>query len=213
MRFLPRSRMPVRTAALLLALFVSFPTMQASAFSRKAVASRVAVLGLELTEAESDSPTDAVALSLAELEAAEAESEAYLPHAWPVRFSEDGRISSLFGDRLDPFTGTTVEFHGGIDLADRLNSKIYASDSGTVIAAERAGGYGLSVKIDHGNGYITRYSHCSSLLVEEGDEVKQGQIIATMGQTGRATGVHLDFRVYLDGELIDPMLVLDEVAD
>ena len=71
------------------------------------------------------------------------------------------------------------------------------------------GSFGLTILIDHGNGYETRYSHCSNLLVSEGDTVVQGQIIATMGATGRATGVHCDFRVYLDGTAIDPMTVLD----
>ena len=74
-------------------------------------------------------------------------------------------------------------------------------------------GYGLNILIDHGNGYQTRYSHCNSLLVAAGDEVSQGQVIATMGATGRVTGVHLDFRVYLDGAAINPLSVLDPPED
>ena len=118
---------------------------------------------------------------------------------------------SPFGSRVDPVTGEGSEFHGGIDLADRPNTKIHASASGVVVEARDYGGYGLNILIDHGNGYQSRYSHCNSLLVSEGDEVRQGQVIATMGATGRVTGVHLDFRIYLDEEAIDPLILLDEL--
>ncbi len=147
-------------------------------------------------------------LSLESVKARQADDES-TPHVWPVRFGESGYISSFFGTRLDPVTGESTQFHGGIDLADKAGTKIHASASGTVVEATDFAGYGLTILIDHGNGYQSRYSHCSALLVEEGDEVTQGQVIATMGATGRVTGVHLDFRIYLDGELIDPMTVLD----
>ena len=157
----------------------------------------------ELFEAE-------ITISLEEIKAREDNTDEYIPHVWPVRFSEHGYISSNFGTRTDPLTGEGLVFHGGIDLADRPGSKIHASASGVVLDAYDSEGYGLTILIDHGNGYQTRYSHCNSMLVAEGDEVSQGQVIATMGATGRATGVHLDFRVYLDGGAIDPLTVLDE---
>lgn len=138
-----------------------------------------------------------------------AQAEEDFPSVWPVRFSENGYISSFFGSRIDPVTGESSEFHAGIDLADKPNTKIHAAASGTVTEARDYGGYGLTILIDHGNGYETRYSHCNSLLVAEGDTVSQGQVIATMGATGRVTGVHCDFRVYLDGTAIDPLTVLD----
>ena len=153
-----------------------------------------------------------VTLSLEELKAQE-ESEEYIPHVWPVRFSDHGYISSYYGTRIDPITGEGSEFHGGIDLADKLNTKIHASASGVVTEAEESSGYGLYILIDHGNGYQSRYSHCNSLLVSVGDEVRQGQIIATMGATGRVTGVHCDFRIYLDGAAIDPLTVLDPLDE
>ena len=151
-----------------------------------------------------------VSLSLEEIKSREDVSEEYIPHVWPVRLSERGYISSGFGLRIDPVTGEGSEYHRGIDLADKLGTKIHASASGVVVEAYDSEGYGLNILIDHGNGYQTRYSHCNSMLVAEGDEVSQGQVIATMGATGRATGVHLDFRVYLDGTAIDPLTVLDE---
>lgn len=137
------------------------------------------------------------------------EALTYIPHAWPVHFSEIGIITSYFGYRINPTEGVGTEFHGGVDLADKPNSKIFAAGTGTVVEAEENGGYGLTILIDHGNGYQSRYCHCSSLMVSVGDSVRQGEIIATMGRTGRATGVHLDFRVYIDGSLVDPLEILD----
>ena len=162
------------------------------------------ISGSELFEAE-------VTISLEEIKAQEQEdsSEEFFPHVWPVRFSDHGYISSGYGSRIDPITGEGTEFHCGIDLADQLGTKIHAAASGTVVEAWEYRGFGLTILVDHGNGYETRYSHCNSLLVSVGDTVSQGQIIATMGATGRATGVHCDFRVYLHGETIDPMKVLD----
>ena len=149
-------------------------------------------------------------LTLEEIKAREDMSEEYIPHVWPVRFSDHGYVSSRFGMRIDPVTGEGSEFHRGIDLADKLNTKIHAAASGVVIEAYDSEGYGLNILIDHGNGYQSRYSHCNCLLVSEGDTVSQGQVIATMGATGRVTGVHCDFRIYWDGTAIDPLTVLDE---
>ncbi len=198
------------TAALLIALAAVLPAVSAGAQNLPSDTAPMTgrrsfdLLGSsELHEAE-------VTISLEEIKAREDDSEEYVPHVWPVRFSDHGYISSYFGTRIDPVTGEGLEFHGGIDLADKPGTKIHASASGVVVDAYESGGFGLNILIDHGNGYQTRYSHCNSMLVEEGDTVKQGQVIATMGATGRVTGVHLDFRVYLDGEAIDPLLLLDE---
>jgi murein DD-endopeptidase MepM/ murein hydrolase activator NlpD len=198
------------TAALLIALAAVLPAVSAGAQNLPSDTAPMTgrrsfdLLGSsELHEAE-------VTISLEEIKAREDDSEEYVPHVWPVRFSDHGYISSYFGTRIDPVTGEGLEFHGGIDLADKPGTKIHASASGVVVDAYESAGFGLNILIDHGNGYQTRYSHCNSMLVEEGDTVKQGQVIATMGATGRVTGVHLDFRVYLDGEAIDPLLLLDE---
>ena len=143
---------------------------------------------------------------------APADASVYYPHVWPVVFSEVGYISSGFGWRTDPITGAKGDYHQAVDFADRHGSRIYASAAGRVVSVGSSSGYGLNLVLDHGNGYQTRYAHCSRLLVEAGDTVEQGQFIALMGATGRATGTHLDFRVYLDGAAIDPMLTLDPVA-
>ena len=134
----------------------------------------------------------------------------YYPSFWPVSFSEVGYISSYYGLRTDPVDGIGTEWHMGLDLADRHNTEIKAAASGTVIEVRCTEGYGETLVIDHGNGLQTRYSHCSSILVSEGDVVTQGQLIALMGNTGRSTGTHLDFRVYADGYAVDPLDYLEQ---
>ena len=198
-------------AALLIALAVVLPAVSAGAQNLPTDTTPMTgrrsfdLLGSsELYEAE-------VTISLEEIKAREDNSDEYIPHVWPVRFSEHGYISSYFGTRVDPITGEGLVFHGGVDLADKPGTKIHASASGVVVDASESEGFGMNILIDHGNGYQSRYSHCNRMLVEKGDVVSQGQVIATMGATGRVTGVHLDFRIYLDEEAIDPLILLDEL--
>ena len=122
---------------------------------------------------------------------------------WPVPCSM--RITSRFGNRIDPFTGQ-VRYHSGIDI-DGYNHEGYpiiAADGGTVVTATYNDGYGNYVIIDHGNGYMTLYGHMSGHAVSYGDVVSQGQTIGYLGATGRATGTHCHFEVFLDGNRIDP---------
>lgn len=128
-----------------------------------------------------------------------------IPTIWPV----SGRISDTFGYRKDPFTRRRAD-HEGLDLAADRGTGVKASASGKVIFAGRNGGYGLSLIIDHGKGLNTRYGHCSKLLVEEGQVVKKGDIIAKVGSTGRSTGPHLHFEILLYGTPVDPLLYLDK---
>lgn len=120
---------------------------------------------------------------------------------WPL----EGRISSPFGDRTI-FGGES--FHRGLDIAAPSGTPIAASASGQVIWSGEKGTYGNLVKLDHGNGYVSYYAHCSALLVEEGDWVEQGQTIALVGSTGRSTGPHCHFELLWQGELLDPQLCL-----
>lgn len=197
----------VRLPAAVLCIGALLSSFSVQAFS--AVRSMAAV-DLELLATPPVADTGALAHTLDEAEALLAESDTYIPHVWPVEFSEVGYISSCYGPRLDPVTGESIRFHAGVDLADRSGSKIYAAAAGTVAKLENDwDGLGLNLVIDHGNGYTTRYSHLSGALAEEGDLVEQGQLIALMGSSGYSTGSHLDFRVYLDGLPIDPMGVLD----
>jgi LysM repeat protein len=106
---------------------------------------------------------------------------------WPTAVH---RITQYFGQRL------TSRFHTGVDIAGPQGTPIYAADDGVVlIAGWNRGGYGNMVIIDHGGGFFTRYGHASKLLVQAGDSVTKGQVIALMGTTGRSTGPHLHFEV------------------
>lgn len=130
-----------------------------------------------------------------------------IPARWPV---DSRNITSEFGSRSNPFGGSSTENHWGIDVGCSWGAPIYAAGQGEVIVSEWESGYGYTVVIDHGNGYISRYSHCSSLSVEAGNIVEAGDIIAKVGSTGRSTGPHLDFRIQYNGEYVDPLQILRE---
>lgn len=94
--------------------------------------------------------------------------------------------------------------HTGIDLGGAIGTAIYAYKSGTVTFAGWGTGYGLHVKVDHGNGMSTLYAHCSELLVSAGQQVSEGQMIAKIGMTGYTTGPHVHFEVRLNGVPVNP---------
>lgn len=127
------------------------------------------------------------------------------PEGRPV---SSGYISSRFGWRSDPFTGRRA-FHEGIDFAGREGNDVVAVASGVVTWSGDRSGYGQMVEVNHGNGYATRYGHNSELLVNVGDTVKRGDVIAHMGKTGRATGPNLHFEVLRDGQQVDPLTVIN----
>ncbi len=117
--------------------------------------------------------------------------------AWPL----SGTITSRFGYR-DIFGGSS--FHSGLDIAAPYGTQISAADGGTVTFVGWRGSYGQTVIITHDNGMVTYYAHCSSLLVNTGDKVYQGQAIARVGMTGTATGYHCHFEVRVNGQSVDP---------
>ena len=127
-----------------------------------------------------------------------------LPSGLPV---ESGYVSSGFGSRLDPFTGFEGP-HEGIDLAAPPGTPILAAASGIVSYADEGGSYGMLVEITHGGGYVTRYAHNASILVQPGETVRRGDTIALLGSTGRSTAPHLHFEVLRDGYPVDPLQYL-----
>jgi len=114
-----------------------------------------------------------------------------LPTMLPIRGAP---ISSGFGMRSDPFTGLPA-MHEGLDLAAVVGTPVMAAGGGIVIFAGHQHDFGNLVEIDHGNGIVTRYAHCSRLEVKEGEVVRRGQIIAVVGDTGHSTGPHLHFEI------------------
>lgn len=122
---------------------------------------------------------------------------------WPVPSST--LITSRFGYRSDPFTGEQ-RWHSGIDI-DGFNKEGYdivAADGGTVITASSDGGYGNYVIIDHGNYTQTLYAHMSYIAVSVGQSVSQGQVIGGLGSSGRSTGTHCHYEIFVNGERTDP---------
>ncbi|MGV3551891.1 M23 family metallopeptidase [Rhizobium sp.] len=118
------------------------------------------------------------------------------------------KITSLFGNRLDPFFGK-LAMHAGIDFRQTTGAEVKSTGAGVVIHAGTAGGYGIMVEIDHGNGITTRYAHLSKALVKQGDKVEAGDLIAMSGSTGRSTGPHLHYEVRRNGTAMDPMRFLN----
>lgn len=116
----------------------------------------------------------------------------------------DGRVTGQFGWRVDPVTGE-LRFHIGVDIAAPEGTPIKAAADGTVISAGWQGAYGRTVMIDHGGGWQTLYGHCSELLVEEGQAVTRGDVIAKVGSSGFATGPHVQWNVYHEGTHVDPL--------
>jgi LAS superfamily LD-carboxypeptidase LdcB len=114
-----------------------------------------------------------------------------------------GPVTSEFGWRTHPISGT-LKFHNGIDFGDGYGTPIRASNCGTVILAERTGGYGNYTCIDHGNNVVTCNAHQSRISVRSGQTVKQGEIIGYVGSTGFSTGPHLHFEFKLRGQFKDP---------
>lgn len=119
-----------------------------------------------------------------------------------------GRITSKFGYRTNPFTGSR-EFHYGLDIANDTGTSIYSARQGTVIKTGNTSNYGKYVIISHGGGFQTLYAHLSQILVTEGKQVPQGYKIAEMGTTGYSTGPHLHFAVYKNGDAVDPEFYLE----
>lgn len=128
------------------------------------------------------------------------------PSTWPVR----GYLSSPFGNRTDPFTGLP-DFHPGLDISTPIGTKVQTPADGVVIFCGVKGGYGNAVVIDHGYGVLTRYAHLIGFNVKPGQRVRRGDVIAFVGQTGRANAPHLHYEVWVNDQAQNPIqFILDE---
>ncbi|HND28365.1 MAG TPA: peptidoglycan DD-metalloendopeptidase family protein [Myxococcota bacterium] len=116
----------------------------------------------------------------------------------------DGVLTSGFGMRADPIHGK-ARFHQGVDIGARSGAPIHAVQPGKVIFAGQSGGFGNLVVLDHGDGLVTRYAHCSQIGVVEGQQVGENEVIGAVGSTGHSTGPHLHFEVRKNGEAVDPL--------
>ena len=128
-----------------------------------------------------------------------------IPRISPVAMSPQYRLSDKYGMRIDPIDGK-YRMHAGIDLAGPKGDPIYVTGNGVV---ESVGfdfyGYGNYVLVDHGFGYKTRYAHLTKANVRKGDSVSRGQIIGTLGSTGKSTGPHLHYEVIHINKTVNPL--------
>ena len=125
----------------------------------------------------------------------------HTPSIWPV---DGGRLTEHFGKRRDPFTHQ-IRPHYGIDIGAKRGTHIYATADGVVKEAKRKYGFGKVIIIDHGHGFETIYGHLHSFAVSPGQEVKRGDMIAAIGNTGRSTAPHLHYEVRIDGKPVNPL--------
>jgi murein DD-endopeptidase MepM/ murein hydrolase activator NlpD len=126
----------------------------------------------------------------------------HVPLTTPVH-GQQFELTSGFGARVDPFT-RHVAFHPGVDFGGPWGSVVASTAPGVVVWAGDRGGYGNMVEIDHGYGFHTRYGHLSSILVRVGARVDKGTPIGKLGSTGRSTGPHVHYEVWLADVVRDP---------
>jgi murein DD-endopeptidase MepM/ murein hydrolase activator NlpD len=121
------------------------------------------------------------------------------PSIWPV----DGRLMGAFGQRTDPFSGEGA-FHAGVDISAPTGTPVRATADGIVVFAQMENGYGRLLKVNHGSGVQTCYAHLSRFYVQEGQDVRRGEVIGAVGTSGRVTAPHLHYEVRLGGAPVNP---------
>lgn len=127
------------------------------------------------------------------------------PAIQPISFADLSHFGSSFGMRFHPIL-KRVRPHNGIDLTAPKGTNIYASADGKVVqAAYTTGGFGRKILIDHGFGYKTLYGHCNKILVTKGQEVKRGEVIGLVGNTGLSKGSHLHYEVWINNRPVNPI--------
>ncbi len=122
------------------------------------------------------------------------------PSIWPVR----GWVTSEFGPRENPFESSGIEFHRGLDIATRMGKEIRATADGLVSEVAYRADDGHVVRIDHGYGLATSYCHLQKPAVKQGVRVKRGEVIGYVGNTGRSTGPHLHYAVFVNNVPVNP---------
>lgn len=127
-----------------------------------------------------------------------------IPAIQPISNKDLRRTASGYGTRIDPIYGTT-KFHAGMDFSAPLGTDVYATGDGTVVKVGWETGYGNTVEIDHGFGYMTRYAHLQEFKTQVGKKVVRGEVIAGVGSTGKSTGPHLHYEVHVKGEVVNPV--------
>ncbi len=122
------------------------------------------------------------------------------PSLWPV----EGRITSSFGQRTDPFSGDEGVFHRGVDISSPYGTRVVAPADGVVWFADLMNGYGRVIVLDHGQGITTLYGHLSGFAVSPGQNIHRGDTLGYVGESGRSTGPHLHYEVRIFNTPVNP---------
>jgi murein DD-endopeptidase MepM/ murein hydrolase activator NlpD len=125
------------------------------------------------------------------------------PSIWPVA----GWLSSYYGTRTDPFNDEK-SFHPGLDISADYGTPVLATADGTIQSAGPSGAYGNMVVVDHGFGIATKYGHLSRIAVVSDQRIKRGDVLGYVGTSGRSTGPHLHYEIWMNGRLTNPMTLL-----
>lgn len=128
-----------------------------------------------------------------------------LPIGLPIQ--NDFRLTSGYGLRHDPFTGS-LAMHEGVDFSAEIGTPVVASAKGRVVRSEWDITYGNVIEVQHAENFITRYAHLSKRLVSENANVQSGTPIGNVGNTGRSTGPHLHYEIFQNGKVLNPLTVL-----
>lgn len=127
-----------------------------------------------------------------------------IPAIQPVSNKDLKKTASGYGVRIDPIYNT-AKFHNGMDFSANPGTPVYATGNGVVKKAGWETGYGNTIEIDHGFGYLTRYAHLKAYKVRRGQRVVRGEVIGTVGSTGKSTGPHLHYEVHVKGKVQNPV--------
>ncbi|MGL4853438.1 MAG: M23 family metallopeptidase [Phocaeicola sp.] len=127
-----------------------------------------------------------------------------IPAIQPVSNKDLKKTASGFGMRIDPIY-KTPKFHSGMDFSASQGTPVYATGNGVIVKSGWETGYGNTIEINHGFGYVTRYAHLKGMNVRKGKRVVRGEIIGTVGNTGKSTGPHLHYEVYVKGKVVNPI--------
>lgn len=127
------------------------------------------------------------------------------PSINPISSADPSWLTSSYGYRMDPFTHLRSA-HQGIDIAGPYGLEVHCTGEGTVVLATfNRYGYGKEVVVDHGYGYTSRYAHLQDIMVEKGQKLKRGEVLGTLGSSGRSTGPHLHYEIRKNGRAVNPM--------
>ena len=127
-----------------------------------------------------------------------------IPAIQPVSNKDLKQTASGYGVRIDPIY-KTAKFHAGMDFSASTGTPVYATGDGIVVKAGWETGYGNTIEVNHGFGYLTRYAHLSAYKVRPGQKVVRGEVIGSVGSTGKSTGPHLHYEVHVKGKVQNPV--------